>query len=91
MRIEFNTLRPCLIMPKKQKGLFHGLFPNSYIVAPSLMIGGHNGGIVADPVAIVEVEGGNLIHVNPIDIKFLDDKFSEYDFGEAEDEKENST
>lgn len=82
MKLEFNKLRPCLILPKKQKGLCHGIFQDSYIVQPSLMVGGHSGGVVANPVAIVEVEGGSLIRVNPIDIKFIENKFAEYDFGE---------
>lgn len=87
MKIELTDMRPCLILPKKIKGFCHGIFQCSEIYKPSLMVGGRPGGVVADPVAVVEVEGGQLIRVSPFDIKFMDDKFSEYDFTEG---KENA-
>ena len=90
MKIEFNALRPCLILPNKRRGLCHGIFQDSYIVPPSIMVGGHSGGVVANPVAIVEVEDGQLIRVNPIEVKFVDTKFDEYDFTEVPDGRENS-
>lgn len=37
---------------------FHGIFQKSYIVAQSSMIGGHLGGVVAYPVAVVELDDG---------------------------------
>lgn len=85
MKLEFNTLRPCLILPNKRRGLCHGIFQDSYIVPPSIMVGGHSGGVVANPVAIVEVEDGQLIRVNPIEVKFVDNIFNEYDFTEVPD------
>lgn len=81
-----NTLRPCLVGPGKKKCLFHGFWQNSDVYDPSLLKGGHNGGIVAGPVALVEIEDGHIILVNPIDIQFVDRKIEEYSFGE---EKEN--
>lgn len=36
---------------------FHGIFQYSAVIAPSAMLGGHNGGVVAYPVAIVDIEG----------------------------------
>lgn len=35
---------------------FHGIFQKSYIVKPSPMIGGSSGGVVAYPVAVVELD-----------------------------------
>lgn len=71
MKIEFQTFRPCVVctMYKKQKGFCHGIFQHSDLY-------------MTKPVAIVEVEGGNVIRVNPTSVKFLDSKFDEYDFGE---------
>lgn len=37
---------------------FHGIFQKSYIVEPSPMIGGSSGGVVAYPVAVVELDDG---------------------------------
>lgn len=88
MKLEVTTMRPVLILPKKQKGFCYGFFQDSYIVPPSLMVGGHNGGVVANPVAIVEVEGGAVIRVNPTDVIFCDDNFSEYAFIERKEEKD---
>jgi hypothetical protein len=93
MRLEINNLRPCIIYPSKKKGLLHGIFQESEIYKPSLMVGGHNGGVVANSIAVVEVEGGQLIRVNPFDLKMLDDKFAEYDFSyeEKTDAKNNGS
>lgn len=49
---------------------FHGIFQKSYIIEPSLMIGGSQGGVVAYPVAVVELDDGpfevSLEHVGEI-------------------------
>lgn len=37
---------------------FHGIFQKSYVVEQSSMIGGHLGGVVAYPVAVVELDEG---------------------------------
>lgn len=80
-----QELRPCIVN-KKQKGLCHGIFQLSEIWKPSLMVGGHNGGVEAHPVALVETEEGHMILVNYLDIRFVDSrgKFEEFDFGEIE-------
>lgn len=36
---------------------FHGIFQYSDVVQPSLMVGGHSGGVVAYPVALVGIDG----------------------------------
>lgn len=77
-----NALRPCLVGPGKTKCLFHGFWQQSDVYAPSLLKGGHNGGVVSCPVALVETEEGNIVLVNPIDIKFVDRKMGEYSFGD---------
>lgn len=79
-----NTLRPCLVGPGKKKCLFHGFWQGSNVCEPSILTGGHNGGVVAGPVALVETENGQVFRVNPIDIQFLDSKFNEYSFREEE-------
>ena len=76
IKTEFPTFRPCLILPKKVKGFCHGIFQDFYTVAPT---------------AIVEVEGGHVIKVDPIQIKFLDSKFDEYDFRDEENIDGNQT
>ena len=52
------------------------------------MVGGHPGGVAASPVAVVEVEGGYLEMISPLDIKFIEDKFEEYDFTVPDKKKE---
>lgn len=87
MKIEFNELRICIIKSTGQKGLYHGIFQQSYICAPSMLKGGHHGGVVAGVTCIVELEDGSLTKVNPDDIKFLDRKFEEFDFSDESGDK----
>lgn len=54
---------------KNKKIKLHGIFQYSHIVEQSLMIGGHNGGQVAHPIAVVEYENGDIEHVHPYQIK----------------------
>lgn len=84
-----NTLRPCLVGSDKKKCLFHGFWQNSDIYPPSLLKGGHNGGVVAGPVALVETEDGDVIKVEPALITFIDRKIEEYSFGEETHERQN--
>ncbi|MBF1188254.1 MAG: hypothetical protein HXM02_09340 [[Eubacterium] sulci] len=50
------------------KAIFHGVYQRSEIVCPSLMLGGHPGGVVACPVAVIE-RSGKLEEVDLCDIK----------------------
>ena len=43
-----------------QKVKLHGFFQESEIVAPSMLIGGHGGGVLTYPVAVVEFEDGRI-------------------------------
>ena len=51
-----KNLRPCAVNGKK--ALFHTMEQCSRIVPPSLLAGGHNGGVVGEVLAIVEYEDG---------------------------------
>ena len=75
-----EELRTCKV--KGEKALFHKWFEKSRIVDPSPMIGGHSGGIIKYPVAIIEYLDGDVIQCNPEDIKFTDSKSAEYFFGD---------
>ena len=43
-----------------RNGVFFGIFQRSEIIKPSPMVGGHNGGVLQYPVAVVEGENGLL-------------------------------
>jgi len=67
--------RPCVYTPSLKnpvKCLFHCFSTESYIVPPSLLKGGHNGGTVSEPVAIVEFENGMVEKVPANKIRFDD-------------------
>ena len=80
MKPEFNILRPCLVSPGDVKGLCHGIFQYSYLCGPSSLIGGHPGGMVSNPIAVVELEDGSIGQFPAYNIKFLDRKIDDYDF-----------
>ena len=75
--------RPCLV--KGEKGLFHCWYNVSEIVAPSLMAGGHSGGVLTGVMALVEYEDGFVRKTYPGDIQFLDNPFADYDFSIKEE------
>lgn len=81
-----TKLRPCYIVVKrsKTKALFHGWSFHSDIYAPSVMIGGHGGGVVARTSAIVELEDGSVTLIPPENIKFVSGIFDEYAWDEEE-------
>lgn len=83
-----NELRPCVFGPNNTKGLCHGVFQQSDIYAPSLMVGGHQGGVIAEPVAVIEIEGGQTMLVNINSVRFLDNKFKEYCFNTEGDKND---
>jgi hypothetical protein len=67
-----NENRKCIF--KKTVCTFHGFFQRSMIVEPSLMLGGHDGGVFAYPVAIIETEKGEVLEVGAMKIQFKDDE-----------------
>lgn len=70
-----DNRRPCICLTSDgfKKCLFHCWSNESYIVGPSLMVGGHNGGTVSNTVGILEFEDGSIKKVNPNDFRFDDD------------------
>lgn len=86
-KIIFATseYRPCLV--KGQHALFHRWEDNSEIYAPSLMVGGHGGGVVKYACAIVEYEDGHVERVKPEDLVFVDNIIKDYAFPEHQESK----
>lgn len=78
--IYHNRPRPCMVVLKKRNGeifkqqnaLFHGLYMCAEVKAPSPLKGGHPGGTVAEPVAVVEFEDGTVRKCLPEFIRLLD-------------------
>lgn len=75
-----HELRPCLVNDKRC--LFHCWEQYSKIIPPSLYTGGHSGGVNAAVYALVEDDLGLIHRVSPLDIRFTDNKHSEYCFEE---------
>jgi hypothetical protein len=69
--MNHGELRPCIVEEDK-KALFHCWSNTSKVVPPSMMIGGHIGGVIADTFGIVEFEDGTVKKVYPPHIRFLD-------------------
>lgn len=94
-----TELRPCYVTtyktddkccPKKDvevKALFHCWSQESNVVPPSIMVGGHSGGVVSGILGVVEFESGKVRKVDPSDIRFCPGEFKNYCFSkEATDE-----
>lgn len=82
--IYFPKLRPCLV--NGEKALFHKWIESKYFVEPSPMVGGTIGGQVCNNFALIEYANGSVSVCKPENIVFLDDVFSEYYFGEVEND-----
>lgn len=52
---------------EKRTADFYGVFQLSTIIAPSLMVGGHTGGVIAYPVAVVDFGDGDGLIKKPIE------------------------
>lgn len=72
-------LRPCLVKGKKH--LFHCWDHRAWTVGESALRGGPSGGQCSMVLAVVEDEYGQVHEVYPRDVRFLDDRIKEYDFG----------
>ena len=57
---------------KGKKIKLHGVFQFANVVEPSIMMGGHNGGQVSYPIAVIEHENGDFEYVQPYQIKGSD-------------------
>lgn len=66
--------RPCVVYecPGPRKAICHLLTTHAYVIPPSPLKGGHSGGQISSPVAVVEFEDGTMDTVNPKLIRFLD-------------------
>lgn len=83
--MNINKLRPCKV--GEELYLFHGFTQISQIVPPSLMRGGHGGGVVAGAYAILESRDGTVGLVEAQQVQFLDtpEEFTEYEKEETKD------
>ena len=77
---RYDVRRPCVYNGKNgpEKCLFHMFSTESYIVPPSLMVGGHCGGQVSEVVAILEFEDGSVKKVGTDEFKFDDTSFLQW-------------
>lgn len=57
---------------KERRAFFHLFTTSAYPIEPSLLKGGHPGGQVSKPVAIVEYEDGTVEAVIVSRVRFLD-------------------
>ena len=73
-----QELRTCEV--NGVKGLFHKWVEESDVIGPSLMIGGHPGGVVRMTFGIVEFEDGLIGKYTPYEIKFTDNIFNDFAF-----------
>lgn len=71
-----DKLRSCIVY-NDIEGWFHGWSQESQIVPPSLLKGGHSGGVISAVMAIVELKDGAVCKVDPDHIKFTDITSSE--------------
>lgn len=80
-----NKLRPCKV--GEELHLFHGFTQISQIVPPSLMRGGHGGGVVTGVYAILESRDGTVGLAEAQRVQFLDtpEEFTEYEKKETKD------
>lgn len=63
-----------LCRAKGIKAIFHRWSETSYVIPPSPMIGGHNGGTIQYATAIVEYKNGQITEVVANDVVFFDTK-----------------
>ena len=84
--VSQTEMRPCVVLGKK--AFFHRWADKAEIVPPSVLRGGHGGGIVRGVLAIVEYEDGTIGEALPENIRFLDSPHDQHDFTEREETKQ---
>lgn len=85
-RIE-TKLRPAYYKEPKcepTKVLFHCWSHESNVIPPSVLRSGHQGGVVAGVLAIVETEDGRIMKIGPEHIRFVPGEFNAYCWGDEE-------
>lgn len=84
--------RPCLVLGNK--AMFHMWVEVREIVPPSILKHGHQGGIIAGVLGLVEYENGSMAKMQPEHIQFVDGgDFHEWCWafpGKEEKEKNNA-
>lgn len=80
---------PCLVCG--ERAIFLGWFNMSYILEPSMLVGGHNGGPVSMVKGLVRLSNGQVGLVSLDDLIFPPSTFEEYDWSWCEKalEKQN--
>ena len=87
MKIEISyQLRPCFVGKENKKALFHKWGECSEIVAPSIMKGGHGGGVLNYTIGIVELEDGSIEKYFPEDIRFVPGEIDNYSFKDGDED-----
>ena len=77
LKSEFSV-RPCFV--NGEKALFHRWEEIKEVVAPSVMVGGHDGGEIQYILANVEYEDGQVAEVTPKEIRFVPGIMRNYAF-----------
>ena len=67
-----NKNRKCIF--RKEAYTFHGFYQKSDVIPPSPLVGGHSGGVIAYPVAIIEGKKGELMEVEATSIQFKENE-----------------
>lgn len=72
---------------KEKRAFFHLFTTSAYTVEPSPLKGGHPGGQISTPCAIVEYENGEVVLVTADSVRFLDTEelMKQYSWGEKEE------
>lgn len=65
---------------KDENYLFHCWEHYSEIIEPSILKGGHRGGVIGCTFGIIENENGKVFRVPAYEIAFTDNTFKEYCF-----------
>lgn len=58
---------------KGKKIKLHGIFQKAEVLPPSMLVGGHGGGQLALPIAVIEFENGDFAQVFPHEIKGVEE------------------
>ena len=72
MKAELELVRRACWYQGTTPALFHCWVAISEIIPPSLMVGGHGGGVVSGVVALLELEDGSMVRSAPEDLTFAD-------------------
>lgn len=67
IQMHESSNRKCIY--KKSVCTFHGFYQESNVIPPSPLVGGHGGGVIAYPVAIIETEEGDVLEVTATSIQ----------------------